>query len=146
MQYYFQDTFIKEVKKLLKKKSYKDCEKALIADIFNLSVEDIFANCSAFRLNAGAKNPIAKLRLSFDSGKSSGYRVYVFAMIVDEKIFFAYLYPKTGKYGQDSLSAKVEAAKIKSLLADIKSDKLEEVYLDKKQDKICYSSDKKKVF
>jgi len=146
MQYYFQDTFITEVKKLLKKKSYKDCEKALISDIFDLSVEDVLANCSAFRLNAGAKNPIAKLRISYDSGKSSGYRVYVFAMIIDEKLFFAHVYPKTGTYGQHSLSAKEEVLKIKNLLADIKSDNLAAVYVDKKQSKIYYAPNNKTIF
>ena len=91
MQYFFQETFIKKVKKLLKNNSYKNCEDAIIQDIFKSSFEEIKTNCSAKRLNPDAKNPIAKLRISFNSGKSSSYRLYVFTIIQDKKLYFAYL-------------------------------------------------------
>ncbi len=146
MQYFFQDTFIKKVKKILKNNSYKDCENALINDIFNFSFEELKINCSANRLNANSNNPIAKLRLSYNSGKSSSYRIYLFTIIKDEKLYFAYLYPKTGKYGQDSLDSNFESEIIKELLLNIKSNQVKEVFLNESLNKICYKSNNKNVW
>ncbi len=146
MNYYFQESFVQKVRILLKNNSYQDCEMALIESVFNLSVEQIMTNCSAMRLNASSKNPIAKLRISYNSGKSSSYRLYVFAMIIDKKLYFAYLYPKKGKLGQASLSAKQENFVIKELLDNVKLGNFEEVFLDKKTYKICFVKNSEPVF
>jgi len=146
MRYFFQDVFIAKVKKLLKNNAYSNCEKALINDVFGLAFDDLIAKCTAYRLNADSNNPIAKLRISHNAGKSSSYRVYVFVIIKDEKMYFAILYPKTGKYKQNSLSSKEETKVIKGLLGEIREQNVKEVYLDKTSDKICYVANKKKVF
>lgn len=146
MRCFFQDSFIKEVKKLLKKNSYGDCEKALIKSIFNRPFEELKTSWSANRLNADAKNPIAKLRLNYKSGKSSSYRLYIFVIVKDEKLYFAYLYPKTGKYGRFALNSNEETRIIKELLINIKSKEVKEVFLDKATQKICYATDNKTVW
>lgn len=146
MQFFFQQTFINSIRKLLKKKSYRNCETALIKSIFKLSEEAIFSISEAYRVNPSGKNPIAKLRVASDKGKSSSYRLYVFVVIKDGKIHFGHLYPKTGPKGQKALSAKEENIVIKSLLEEVRSNTLEEVFLNTKKQKICYCSSKKEVW
>ncbi len=146
MQYFFQETFISKVKNLLKNNSYKFCELAIIECVFNLPIEQVFVNCVAQRLNPSAQNPIAKLRISYNSGKSSSFRLYVFAIIKNEKLYFAYLYPKTGKFVQSSLKANEEIAIIKELLENIKDNNVQEVFLDVEKNKICFKCDNSEVF
>lgn len=146
MQYFFQESFIIKVKNLLKNNSYKFCELAIIESVFNLSIEQIFANCVAQRLNPSVENPIAKLRISYNSGKSSSFKLYVFAIIKDEKLYFAYTYPKTGKFGQSALKANEEIKIIKELLENVKTINVHAVYLDKKKNKICFLIDDKEIF
>lgn len=146
MQFFFQQSFINSIKKLLKKKAYRDCEAALIKSIFELSDEELFALSEAFRVNPSGENPIAKLRVANNRGKSSSYRLYVFVIIRNGKINFGHLYPKTGPKGQEALSAKEENVVIKSLLGEVKSESLKKVFLDKQKQKICYSKDKSIVW
>ena len=146
MQFFFQQSFINSIRKLLKKKSYRDCEAALIKSLFELSDEKIFSISEAYRVNPSGKNPIAKLRVASDKGKSSSYRLYVFVVIRNGKINFGHLYPKTGSKGQEALSAQEENDVIKSLLKDVKSKNLQEVFLDQQKQKICYSKDRSEVW
>ena len=113
MQYFVKESFVSTVNKLLKNNSYQDCEKAIIENVFNVSSENLFALCSALRLNASPETPIAKLRINFNKGKSSSYRMYVFALIKNEEIYFAHIYPKTGTKNQAALGAKEEKSIIK---------------------------------
>ena len=140
MQYFFQENFIATIKTLLKKKSYKDCELAIIKGIFKPTKEELFANFTANRLNASAKNPIVKIRISSDKGKRSSYRLYFFAIIKKEQLYFGHLYPKTGSKGQTALSQNEEKNIIRSLLSDVKEGATMEVYLEKSKNKICYCS------
>jgi hypothetical protein len=148
MKFFFQETFIKEVKKLLKKTSYKDCEEAIIKDIFIINSDDVFDHCSAVRLNTSENNPIGKLRIAAEGkGKSSSYRLYLLALKVQDKMYFAYILPKTGVFGKSALTSKEQKVIIKNLLDCIKSDtKLKEVALSKSKDKIIYTKDNKNVF
>jgi len=146
MQYFFQQSFIKSIRKLLKKKSYTDCEAALIKSVFKLSEEKLFSISEAYRVNPSGKNPIAKLRVAGGRGKSSSYRLYVFVVIRNRKIHFGHLYPKTGPKGQEALSVKEENEVIKSLLNDVKLNSLQEVFLDRSKQKICYTKDKTDVW
>lgn len=141
MRYFFQDTFVHTVKSLLKKNSYKDCEQALIAGVFSLSKVDLFAHCTANRLNKSGKNPIVKMRIAHKKSKRSSYRLYFFIIQRKDALYFGHLYPKTGNKGIVSLSVQEENEIIKSLLNDIKAKKLAEVYSDKAKNKICYSND-----
>lgn len=146
MQFFFQQTFIDSIKKLLKKKSYRDCESALIKSIFELSDEEIHAISEAYRLNPSGKNPITKLRVAADKGKSSSYRLYAFVIIKDGNFYIGHLYPKTGPKGKEALTEKEEIEVIKSLLKDVKSKNYSEVFLDQQKQKICYSKDKSEIW
>jgi len=146
MKFFFQKSFISEVKKLLKKNSYKDCETAIIKDIFKLESDDLLAQCMAYRLNPNAKNPIAKLRAGSEQGKSSSYRVYLIAVAIKDNYYFGYIYPKQGVHGKSALKSKEETKIIKNLLNDIKENNVVEVQLNKNKDKICFVSDKKEIF
>ncbi len=123
MQYFFQPSFISEVDKLLKNNSFKDCENALIEGVFRQKPEDIKVKCSALRLNPSGTNPIAKLRIGFETGKSSAYRLYVFVVLKDDKFYFSYIYPKTGtkRKSKSALKGKDEKEIIKQLLVDVKT-------------------------
>ncbi|WP_397363323.1 hypothetical protein [Olleya sp. R77988] len=146
MKFFFQKSFISEVKKLLKKNSYKDCEKAIIKDIFKIESDDLLAQCVAYRLNPNAKNPIAKLRAGNEQGKSSSYRVYLIAIAIKNNYYFGYIYPKQGVYGKSALKSKEETKIIKDLLNDIKNDDVIEVKLNESKDKICLVSDNSELF
>ena len=146
MQYFVQESFVSTVDKLLKNNSYQDCEKAIIDNIFNVFSEILFAKCSALRLNASPETPIAKLRINFNKGKSSSYRMYVFALIKKEEIYFAHIYPKTGTKNQAALGAKEEKSIIKELLENYKEKLFLEVFLNKENSKICYYSTNENVF
>lgn len=146
MQYFVQESFVNTVEKLLKNNSYQDCEKAIIENVFKVSPENLFALCSALRLNASPETPIAKLRINFNKGKSSSYRMYVFALIKNEEIYFAHIYPKTGTKNQAALGAKEEKSIIKELLENYKEQLFLEVFLNKENSKICYSLTNENVF
>lgn len=146
MKFFFLKSFISEVKKLLKKNSYKDCEKAIIKDIFKIESDDLLAQCVAYRLNPNAKNPIAKLRAGNEQGKSSSYRVYLIAIAIKNNYYFGYIYPKQGVYGKSALKSKEETKIIKDLLNDIKNDDVIEVKLNESKDKICLVSDNSELF
>nr|BFF38627.1 hypothetical protein BACY1_04320 [Tenacibaculum mesophilum] len=146
MKFFFQKSFISEVKKLLKKNSYKDCEKAIIKDIFKIESDDLLAQCVAYRLNPNAKNPIAKLRAGNEQGKSCSYRVYLIAIAIKNNYYFGYIYPKQGVYGKSALKSKEETKIIKDLLNDIKNDDVIEVKLNESKDKICLVSDNSELF
>jgi hypothetical protein len=146
MQYFVQESFIITVDKLAKNNSYEDCEKAIIENVFKVSSDSLFAMCSAMRLNASPKSPIAKLRVNFNKGKSSSYRMYVFALVKNEEIYFAHIYPKAGTKNQDALSSKEEKSIIKKLLENYKEKQFSEVYLNKDTNKICFISSQENVF
>jgi len=146
MQYFFQPSFILEVKKLLKNNSYKDCENALIESVFKQNFEEIKVKCSALRLNPSGVNPIAKLRIGFETGKRSEYRLYVFVIIKEDKFYFSHLYPKTGTKGKSALKSKEETEIIRQLLEDVKNDKAIKVFFHPNLNKICYMSNQEIVF
>jgi len=114
-----------------------------LVDVYS---EEFLTNCSANRLNPNAKNPIVKLRIAYNKGKSASYRLYFFAIIKEEKLYLGHLYPKTGAKGQEVLSKKEENEVIKSLLSDVKSGTTKEVYLDITKNKICYSFNNDEVW
>ena len=146
MQYFVQESFINTVDKLTKNNSYEDCERAIIENIFTVSSANLFALCSAMRLNASPHAPIAKLRINFNKGKSSSYRMYVFALIKNEEIYFAHIYPKTGAKNKEALSVNEEKLIIKQLLENYKEKLFLEVYLNAETVKICFSSSLENVF
>ncbi|GEQ87441.1 hypothetical protein ULMS_29490 [Patiriisocius marinistellae] len=149
MKFYFQKPFIKEVKKLLKKESYKDCEEAIIENLFLAEPEEIFEKCAASRLNTSSDNPFAKIRINSSSkgkGKSSSYRLYLMVFKVKGKMYFAYLHPKTGVYGKQSLNASERKEVVKTLIKNIKENNFEEVSLNDNKDKIIFNEGKKEVF
>lgn len=147
MKFYFQKPFIKEVKKLLKKDSYKNCEEAIIENLFKPDTEDVFERCSASRLNTSSENPFAKIRInSSTKGKSSSYRLYLMVFKIKDKMYFAYLHPKTGVYGKQSLNASERKKVVKTLMKNIKENNFQEVTLNVNKDKIIFTEDKKEVF
>lgn len=146
MHYFFQSSFIATVKSLLKKKSYRYCEQALIKDVFKPSKDQIFSRSIANRLNRSAKNPIVKMRIAFKKGKRSSYRLYFFVIQSKDALYFGHIYPKTGKKGKAALTVKERKRVIRSLLDDIKSKQLLEVYYQKEKNKIYYVESDKAVW
>ena len=96
MSVFLDEHFIKTVKKLLKNKSHKNCEQALIKHIFNKDFDYLKKHCLARKLYGLNQKPIAKIRISYNSGKSSGYRLILMIFISEENIHLGYIYPKTG--------------------------------------------------
>lgn len=139
MRYFFHPSFISEVRKLIRKSSYKDCEEAIINDVFKISPDDVFAHCSASRINTSPDNPLGKLRISSDHrGKSSSYRIYLLVLKVKDEMHFVFIHPKTGNKGYESISKKFQNKIIKETLRAIKEKNASEVKLNDKEDKIIY--------
>lgn len=145
MRYYFDDDFISQVSKLLKKKSYIDCEKALIDSVFEKKPDEFLTHCQARKITGGKKLLIAKVRISYNTGKSGAYRLYLAVYIEQEKLHFGFIFPKTGSKGRESLNKKKEEPEtIDRIFYMVKSKNYKEVIVI--DDKICYKNSKQAVW
>jgi hypothetical protein len=98
---YCTEHFKSEYKKLVKYNSYKNLEREIIDNFFNGSDDQIRQGITLAR---DSYPKVIKKRL----GGRSGYRVYFYIFVSDDKIYLGYIYPKTGPEGKDSLNRKFE--------------------------------------
>lgn len=146
MFYFFDEIFIGQVKALLKKGSYQDCENAIIINIFDVPDSWLKDRSASLRLNPDPENPIFKLRISHKKGKRTSYRIYLFLLSKKNNLYFFYIYPKTGKLGKSNLQKEERKKAIKRLNNNIKNNSFMEVYLNTTNRKICYRSNDRAVW
>ncbi len=114
--------FKKEFDKLLRKKSYKSLEKALIDYFFvdNITSEDLK---SGVNLTNSNERPFIKTRI----GGSGGFRCYYYLFIIDSKLYLTFVHPKSGTYGYSNTTQQKRKSLIENLIIDIKKNDLLEV-------------------
>lgn len=116
--------FKEEYEKLSRKNSYKNIGKEMYENFFNKKFSEIEGQ--GIKLNTGSKYPFIKRRIR---GRG-GYRFYYLMLVMDEKIYFAFLHPKTGSEGSENLKKEFIKKYLKEVLEAIKTDKLIEVIPD----------------
>ncbi len=146
MTFFFSETFIEAFIKLLKSKAHSELEKLFIEQILTKSKEEIISRGTS-KLNNSSENIFLKKRIKKKNvGKSSGYRAYFYLLIKNDSFDFLYIYPKTGRRSQSSVSK----AEQKQLLIDYKACKEKEnmvqVSLNEEENKIIDFFTKEIIF
>lgn len=91
MNIYCTNEFKFEFDKLVRKKSYKNLEEALVKHFFatNLDIETLRLGINLIKNN---ERPFIRTRIL----GSSGYRCYHYLLIKENNVFLSYIHPKTG--------------------------------------------------
>ena len=146
MKIFASDLFIEEVKKLIKSGSHADCEFVLIEEVFSKNLKSITQQGTPKKLGGANETPFIRRRLNDGSGSSGGYRLYLWAFIIDKQIYLLFIHPKTGRRSGTNLDKDFQKYLVKTFLKEKNSDGLIQLSLNKNKDQIIYSSDKKSVF
>ncbi len=104
MNIYLSKEFIRLASNLLKVKAHSDIEKILIESLFNKSLRDIKTGIARLKGNINDSFFLKKRIAQKGKGKSSGYRLYAWLIVVDNNLYLLYIHPKTGKYAQINIS------------------------------------------
>lgn len=97
---------------LVKITAYANCYNDVCNFFSDKRMRTIFNLQKPVILNPGFRCIKCRIRNSVgNQGSSSGYRLYMYADMVGDNVFMLKLYPKTGKYGRESLT-KVEVRKL----------------------------------
>jgi len=144
MDIFVTNEFILEVKSILKTNSHSDCEFELINAIFTKNIEEIKQN-GCKRLGGDPnKSPFLRKRIeSAGTGKSAGYRLYFWLMVIEENIYLLYIHPKTGKKSGSNLKTEKQKELVNTFINSRKDSTFIKVEL--KNNKIIYSNDDPKI-
>lgn len=83
-------------------KKYPGIGKEIKKEFENLTFDEIF--CKKYTLSDKGESKILKVRVGYgNSGKSSGFRVYLLLIKSEREMVFLYLHPKKGKRAKNSL-------------------------------------------
>lgn len=146
MKIFASGLFIEEVKKLIKSGSHADCEIVLIEEIFSKKLKSITQRGTPKKIGGANETPFIRRRLNDGSGSSGGYRLYLWAFVVDKQIYLLFIHPKTGRRSGSNIDKNFQKALVKTFLKEKKSGGLIQLSLNKRKEQIIYSSDKKSVF
>jgi len=146
MNIFASDLFIEEVKKLIKSGSHADCEIVLIEEIFSKNFKSITQKGTPKKIGGANQTPFIRRRLNDGSGSSGGYRLYLWAFVVDKQIYLLFIHPKTGRRSGSNIDKDFQKSLVKTFLKEKKAAGLIELTLNKKKDQIIYASDNKSVF
>jgi hypothetical protein len=109
--------FKSQVEKLRRKNSYSGIDEEIIEHFLEKKLSDVQ---TGVRLNGNCPNPYIKKRLD---GRG-GFRVYFLLVIIKESIYLMHVHPKTGPYGQESVSDSLKKSLYKDILDAIESNNL----------------------
>jgi len=138
--------FIQEVKKLIKSGSHADCEFVLIEEIFSKNMKSITQKGTPKKIGGANETPFIRRRLNAGTGSSGGYRLYLWAFILDKQVYLLFIHPKTGRRSGSNMEKDFQKSMVKTFLKEKKAGELMELLLNKEKNQIVYSSNKKSVF
>jgi len=143
MEIFVTDEFIEEVKSILKANSHSDCEVELINSIFTQSI-DVIKQSGCKRLGGDpSKSPFLRKRIeSSGTGKSSGYRLYFWLMVLEENVYLLYIHPKTGRKSGSNLTTAKQKELVQTFVNSKKNSTFIKVEL--KKNKIVYFNENPK--
>lgn len=133
MQIFCINDFKKEYETLIKKRSYKPLEEAIISYFHNKKPNDL--KLKGARLNQSHDAPFIKQRLN----GSGGFRIYFLLLVKENKVYLAFVHPKTGSKGAESITDKSKGLLQKRLYDAIKTNNLFRITLNKKQNSIKFT-------
>lgn len=115
MPIFFTQEFIDEVTLISKANSHSDCELSLIQSIFKKNIDEI-KNTGTKRLGGDPnKNPFLRKRIeTSNSGKSSGYRLYLWVFYFENNVYLLYIHPKTGRRSGTNLTPEKQKELVKT--------------------------------
>jgi hypothetical protein len=117
MRVFMSPTFIEEVRKLHKSNDHGDCERVLIDSIYTGTIDQVIQGGNSKKLGGSPNTPFIRRRMeSQGQGKSSGYRLYLWAFRIEEDVYLLYIHPKTGRRSATNISAEYQ----KGLVAEFK--------------------------
>ncbi len=134
---YATHTFKNELSKLIKNNSYRDLEEKLIKDVFH----DNF--CLSERgtvINIYGDKPLVKMRV----GGSSGFRLYILVIKIENTIYLGYIHPKTGSKGFENINDDKKKEILKDIIDSIDEDELYVVTCCNKRKKMIFQEKTKK--
>jgi len=114
MNIYLSEEFIKLLSNLLKVKAHSNIEKILIESLFNKSLEKLNTGIVRLKGNINDSFFLKKRIAQKGKGKSSGYRLYAWLIVVDNNLYLLYIHPKTGKYAQININKEKQAELIET--------------------------------
>lgn len=118
MRVFMSPTFIEEVRKLTGSNDHSDLERVLIESVYTGSIDHVIQGGNAKKLGGSPNTPFIRRRMeSQGHGKSSGYRLYLWAFRIEQDIYLLYIHPKTGRSSAANISAEYQ----KQLVAEFKS-------------------------
>ncbi len=107
-------TFIKEVRKLIRSKGHSECESLLIHSVYTGSCDEVIQGGTAKKLGGGLNTPFVRRRiLAKDAGKSSGYRLYLWAFRTQDEIHLLFIHPKVGRRSATNITAEYQRELVK---------------------------------
>lgn len=120
------EAFKKQVLKLRKNNSYKDIDQLLVQFLRDKRIDQFRTGTL---LNKSSTHPYIK----HDIRGRSGYRLYYLAIIVHERVYLAYIHPKTGSRGATNTTNEARAAFYESVTDAVSRGTLYEVKLGDKR-------------
>lgn len=146
MKLFFTQEFIDEVNLILKTNSHSDCELSLIESVFNKTLDEI-KNTGTKRLGGDPnKNPFLRKRIeTLNSGKSSGYRLYLWVFYTENNVYLLFIHPKTGRRSGTNLTTEKQKELVKTFKQNRDNNTFIEVELNDKKKIINFIS-KKEIF
>lgn len=130
MKIFSTQEFKSEFEKLMRKNSYKYLSDEIISSYFDKNIQDCL---DGTKLNGHSPNPFIKKRL----GGSGGARLYLFAVITNESIYFSFIHPKSGSLGYENVTNAKKTQLLNNVVNCIQNNELYEVsHCEKKQNLI----------
>jgi len=143
MKIFATQEFIDELKSISKNNSHTDCEKNIINSISNKTLEQLKEG--ALRIGGNIDlNPFMRKRISkTTSGKSGGYRLYLWLYKIEDSIFLIFIHPKSsGRNAGTNITNEKQKELVKAFLKDKKDNNLIQVKINKTKDKFIKVKDK----
>lgn len=142
MAFFVTNEFVSEVKLLMKTNSHADCEKVIIRGVFNVTLNEL-CQTGCKRLGGDpSKSPFLKKRIETEgAGKSSGYRLYFWVMIIEKDVYLLFIHPKTGRKSGTNLTIDKQKELVKTFITAKRDNLFKQVEIQ--NNRIVYTSEKK---
>lgn len=114
MEFYCSEEFKHEFEKLISNNSYSELHRLIIEYFIEGDPSQLE---TGFKLNGSSPVPFIKKRLD----GSGGYRIYFLLVRKGDSVYFAFLHPKTGSKGYESITKQKRTELLTNIHECIKS-------------------------
>lgn len=145
MDVFATEEFISELKSIVKNSSHKECEKTIVSSISNKTFDELKEG--SMRLGGNIDlNPFLRKRIGKDdSGKSGGYRAYIWLFKKEDCIYLLFIHPKSGgRKAGSNLTNEKQKEIVTNFLKDKKDNKLVALSFCSENKKFIFKKKKEK--